>query len=93
MTAIKEVQFMNWWLRDNVYSFVCIVTYASGRRYMFHGRIPATVRRYFRELALARAPWPSCYGGKWCEARKVEDLRTPPDDYLFEAFEEGGLPF
>lgn len=93
MTAIKDVTFMQWWPRENVYSFVCIVIYASGRRYKFYGRIPATVRRYFRERAFSSAPWPSCYGGKWCEARKLEDLRTPPDDYLFEAFEGVEVPF
>lgn len=93
MTAIKDVQFMKWCPRENVISFVCMVTYATGRLYKFYGRIPATVRRYFRERALAHAPWPSCYGGKWCEARKLEDLRTPSDDYRFEAFESGEVPF
>lgn len=93
MTAIKDVQFMPWAPQDNVFSFVCIVTYADGRVYHFYGRVPATVRRYFRERALACTPWPSCYGGKWCEARKLEELRTPPDDYLFEAFESGEVPF
>lgn len=50
MTTIARIDFMAWCPSTYaIRSFVCCVSYRSGRRLKYYGRVPAPVSRYMRE--------------------------------------------
>lgn len=73
--TIRQVDFIGWFKDGDraQKSFVCVVTYDTGRRYHYYGRIPAPVARRLREIGhvvnvspdfasvVFNAIWAACY--------------------------------